>query len=95
MNATLGDCCARLAPSVQRPQRLDLNCMALPAGKDVLAALLALAGGDNASGAPARLHQLLLRAALHWQPLSFSASEHAALAHPSHLLPLWEPFVRT
>ena len=41
VNATLACCCGSLPGNVQQPQRLDLNCMALPAGKDVFARLLA------------------------------------------------------
>ena len=49
MNATLQQCCASLPPGSH--QRLDLNCMALPAGKDALSALLALVQGPGASSA--------------------------------------------
>ena len=74
VDATLKDCCALLSPRMLQPQRLDLNCMALPAGKDVLSALLALVQGTGRTGAQQPAHTASMVARLRcW---------HASLCEP-------------
>ena len=47
---TLARCCQQLHEGADAPVRVDLGCMALPAGKDILAKLLESLQGTTPAG---------------------------------------------